>query len=157
MAMKKTSIRIGTLCLATGGFVGYFPVASGTIGTLVGVALVYGLRALTWPLFLVATLALGAAGVWASQEANLLFKKADSSRIVVDEIVGFMITMIGIPVDGYWLAIGFLLFRFFDISKLPPANIIDAKLKNGWGVMLDDVVAGIYGNIILHLMLKAQI
>jgi phosphatidylglycerophosphatase A len=160
IAMKKTGIRLETLStmfLATGGFVGYFPVASGTMGTLVGVAIVYGLRGLPGFSFVLVTLVLGAAGVWASREANIIFNKADSSRIVIDEIVGFMITMIGIPVTGYWLVMAFLLFRFFDITKLPPANIIDSKMKNGWGVMLDDVVAGIYGNIILHLMLRAQL
>jgi phosphatidylglycerophosphatase A len=155
--MKKTGLQLGILGLATGGFIGYAPFASGTFGTLVGVLLVYIFRGLPLPIFVLATLALGAAGVWASYRATELFQTPDSSRIVIDEIVGFMITMIGIPVNGYWLVIGFLLFRFFDISKLPPANIIDAKVKNGWGVMLDDVVAGVYGNIILQLMLRAQI
>ena len=76
---------------------------------------------------------------------------------MIDEIVGMMITMVGVPVTPYWLVIGFVLFRIFDVVKIPPANIFDSRVKNGWGIMLDDVCAGIYGNILLHLMLRAKI
>ncbi len=101
-------------------------------------------------------LALGAVGVWASEQAGTIFRNADSSRITIDEIVGFMVTMIGVPVTMYWIVWGFLLFRFFDIIKFPPANLFDERMKNGWGVMLDDVTAGIYSNILLHLMIRAS-
>lgn len=149
--------KFGILCLATGLFVGYAPIASGTFGSLLGVGLVWELRALSIPMMLVLTLILAVAGVWASQAATAYLGQEDSPRIVIDEIVGFMVTMLGMPVSPYWLVAGFILFRFFDIMKFPPANVIDARMKNGGGIMLDDLVAGIYGNIILHLMLKAEL
>ena len=96
-------------------------------------------------------------GVWLSAVASHIFNYQDPSRVVVDEIVGVMVTMIGMPVTGYWLLAGFLVFRVLDVIKPFPANIFDSRVKGGWGVMMDDVVAGIYGNIILHLMLKAQL
>lgn len=153
---RKTRLKkAGILGIATGGFVGFIPLAPGTVGSAVGVALIWGLKGISLPLFILLCFLIFALGVWASDKAGQLLNKADASPIVIDEIVGMMITMIGIPVTGYWLVIGFLLFRFFDIVKLPPANILDARLKSGWGVMLDDVFAGIYANILLHLMLRA--
>jgi len=151
--LKNTSI----VFLATGGFVGFIPIAPGTFGTLVGVALVWLCRDFSaWALTLLA-LVLGAAGVWICDEANRIFKKADAPRIVIDEIVGILVTMIGIPITGYWLVCGFVIFRFLDIVKLPPARFFDTQMKNGWGVMLDDLSAAIYGNIWLHLMLRAAL
>ena len=145
------------LFVATGGLTGYFPVAPGTAGSLVGVGLAWVFR--DSPLFFNIALCvfLGGLGVWTSQWAGKYFKKADSPRIVIDEIVGVLITMLGIPITGYWLVVGFIVFRFFDIVKFPPANLADRRMKNGWGVMLDDVFAAIYGNVLLHLMVKSSI
>lgn len=147
---------VGIIGVASGVFTGYFPVASGTVGTLLGVAIVWLWQGLPISLQVVMCLALGAVGVWASEQAGTIFRNADSSRITIDEIVGFMVTMIGVPVTMYWIVWGFLLFRFFDIIKFPPANLFDERMKNGWGVMLDDVTAGIYSNILLHLMIRAS-
>lgn len=157
MRWKKTLKKIGILGLASGGFTGYFPVASGTFGTLVGVAIVWGWRGMPVWGQIVACLSMGALGVWGSQEAGRIYKRSDSSRIVIDEIVGFMVAMVGVPVTPYWIVWGFVLFRFFDISKIPPANVFDQRMKNGWGVMLDDVTAGVYSNILLHLMMAASL
>jgi len=86
-----------------------------------------------------------------------MYKMVDSPKIVIDEIAGIMVTMIGIPLTGYWLFWGFILFRIFDITKPPPAKYFDSKVHNSWGVMLDDIIAGIYSNIILQLMLRTTI
>jgi phosphatidylglycerophosphatase A len=153
---KKRLKKVGIIGVASGVFTGYFPVASGTVGTLLGVAIVWLWQGLPISLQVVMCLALGAVGVWASEQAGTIFRNADSSRITIDEIVGFMVTMIGVPVTMYWIVWGFLLFRFFDIIKFPPANLFDERMKNGWGVMLDDVTAGIYSNILLHLMIRAS-
>jgi phosphatidylglycerophosphatase A len=153
---KKRLKKVGVIGVASGVFTGYFPVASGTVGTLLGVAIVWLWQGLPISLQVVMCLALGAVGVWASEQAGTIFRNADSSRITIDEIVGFMVTMIGVPVTMYWIVWGFLLFRFFDIIKFPPANLFDERMKNGWGVMLDDVTAGIYSNILLHLMIRAS-
>ncbi len=156
MRWKKRLKKVGVIGVASGVFTGYFPVASGTVGTLLGVAIVWLWQGLPISLQVVMCLALGAVGVWASEQAGTIFRNADSSRITIDEIVGFMVTMIGVPVTMYWIVWGFLLFRFFDIIKFPPANLFDERMKNGWGVMLDDVTAGIYSNILLHLMIRAS-
>jgi phosphatidylglycerophosphatase A len=145
------------ISIATGFFSGFFPVAPGTAGSLVGVAFVWLFRDTAIFFQVVLCLFLAGIGVWASQKAGQHFKVADSSHIVIDEIVGMMLTMIGIPVTRYWLVIGFLLFRFFDIMKFPPANLADQKLKNGWGVMLDDIIAGIFANVLLRLMLRSAV
>ncbi len=147
----------GVLAISSGGGAGYFPVAPGTMGSVVGVLIVWIFR--DTPLFFMCalTLFLMGVGVWAGHEAGKLYKEADCGKIVIDEIVGVMVTMIGIPISGYWLGFGFVLFRVFDVTKPPPANFFDRKMKNGWGVMMDDVVAGIYSNILLHLILRATI
>ncbi len=157
MIWKERLKKFGIVYLATGSYFGFFPIASGTAGTVVGVAIVWAYR--DFPLWsqLLLCLALGAVGVWVSGQAERIFRKSDSSYIVIDEIVGFMITMIGIPITPYWLICGFILFRFLDVVKLPPADYFDERVKNGWGVMLDDVFAGIYGNIWLHLMLRTAL
>jgi phosphatidylglycerophosphatase A len=154
---KKKLKKVGVLGVATGMFTGYFPVAPGTAGTLVGVAIVWLWQGLPVTLQILLCLAVGALGVWASEQANTIYRKADSSHIVIDEIVGFMVAMIAIPVTAYWVVWGFILFRFFDIAKFPPANLFDQRMKNGWGVMLDDVTAGIYSNMLLHLMIRASL
>lgn len=143
--------------LSSGGYAGYFPLASGTAGTVVGVALVWLCQGLSLWLYIPFVLAVTAVAVWASSEANRIHGEADSSRIVIDEIVGYLITMIGIPITGYWLVFGFVLFRFFDIIKLPPARYFDTKVKTGLGVVMDDVVAGIYSNVLLHLAIRASL
>jgi phosphatidylglycerophosphatase A len=68
-----------------------------------------------------------------SEQAGTIFRNADSSRITIDEIVGFMVTMIGVPVTMYWIVWGFLLFWFFDIIKLPPANLFDERYEERVG------------------------
>ena len=156
MGWKRRLQRGTAIALATGFLVGYLPVAPGTFGALAGLAIVWVLASSplwVW-IFLIALLT--GLGVWASGEANRIIGE-DSGHIVIDEIVGILITMVGVPFTGYWVVCGFLLFRFFDIVKLPPSNIFDTRFKNGWGVMLDDIAAGIYGNLILRLMLRAEL
>ena len=149
--------KMGSLCVATVLGAGYFPLAPGTMGSLVGVALIWFLKSFSIGLMVVVILLLSGAGVWASQKAGQVFGVADSPHIVIDEVVGMLITMLAIPITLYWLAWGFIMFRVFDVFKPPPANFFDARMKNGWGVMLDDVFAGIYGNVLLHFMIRAQL
>ena len=145
------------LATASGGYTGFIPFAPGTWGTLVGLGLVWLVADLGVGFHVFLSAALLAFGAWVSDQACHLLKEQDSGRVVIDEIVGMLITMIGIPVTGYWLVMGFIIFRILDITKVPPASFFDRHVKNGWGVMLDDVVSGIYGNVLLHLMLRAQI
>jgi len=142
---------------ASGFGSGFIPLAPGTWGSVVGALMVWKLWGDSVAVQALWILLLGALGVWVSGVTCQYFNKQDCQYIVIDEIVGLMITMIGIPITGYQLVIGFLLFRFFDVVKPVPANWVDRKLKNGLGVMLDDVVAGVYGNLIMHLMIRATL
>jgi phosphatidylglycerophosphatase A len=154
---KASLSKWGTLFLSTGAFSGFFPVASGTAGTVVGVGVVYLCwESSLWVQVLLSGILLG-IGVWASNASYQYLHQVDSRHIVIDEIVGYMVTMLAIPATTYWMVFGFVLFRFFDVVKFPPANLFDTRVKNGWGVMMDDVCAGIYGNVILHLIWMTQI
>ncbi|MCB9253795.1 MAG: phosphatidylglycerophosphatase A [Bdellovibrionaceae bacterium] len=144
------------IAFTTGLYSGYAPIAPGTCGSALAAVLLYFLGSIPGVLHVALTAALFVGGALASERVAADFGEQDSGKIVIDEIVGILITMIGIPFTGYWVTIGFLVFRFFDITKPPPARLLDTKLKNGWGVMLDDAVAGIYGNILLHLMLRSS-
>lgn len=164
MTTEKKKLRplealknVSAIVIASGGLAGYFPVAPGTFGSAVALVLVWYLRDLPAIALIFISLALLVIGVWASGQMCQILKRKDASQVVMDEIVGMLITMIGIPVTPYWMLIGFIVFRLLDIVKPSPAKYFDEKVAGGWGVMMDDVIAGIYGNIILHLMLRAQI
>jgi len=156
VSINKKFLHFLALFTASGAGAGYFPVASGTVGSLVAVYILWLVRDLPLSFLIVLTLALLVIGVWAASKTCQILKKKDASQVVMDEIVGMMITMIGIPITPYWLVIGFFLFRLLDIVKPSPAKYFDEKVSGGWGVMMDDVVAGIYGNILLQLMIRAQ-
>jgi phosphatidylglycerophosphatase A len=140
------------LLLATGFGVGYSPVAPGTLGTLVAIPIYYFLSDIRSPLYEITLIGFIFLSVWISEKAEIFFVKKDDQRIVIDEIVGFLITMLWIPKTTRFIIIGFILFRFFDILKPIPIRRIERKFKGGFGVVLDDVVAGVYANIILHLI-----
>ena len=133
---------------------GFSPVASGTVGTLAAIPLYLLLAGLSLPLYILTLLALFFFASWAAGQAELIFNEKDSGKIVIDEVVGYLVTMIGVPVGFSAVVAGFLLFRFFDITKIPPARFFDRQVKNGYGVVLDDVVAGVYACLTLHLILR---
>jgi len=139
--------------IATAGYCGYFPVAPGTAGSAAGL-LVY---ALVWwsgsrvvEVGLIA--ALFAIGVWAGTIAERYFGGVDPGPIVMDEVVGMLITLAFIPVGITGALTGFLLFRVFDVIKPYPAGRLEA-LHGGLGVMADDAMAAIYANLSLRLAL----
>jgi phosphatidylglycerophosphatase A len=139
--------------LATVGYCGYFPIAPGTVGSAAG--LVFYL--LVWwaqsPLFESALiLALFVTGVWAGTTSERYFGGIDPGPIVLDEVVGMLITLAFIPVGMVGALIGFLLFRLFDVLKPFPAGRFE-KLHGGLGVMADDAMAAIYANLALRLVL----
>ena len=139
------------LIIATGFGFGYAPIASGTFGTLVGIPIVILLRDSHVLTYMTVTIALLFIGIKCADYAEEYFKKSDAGQIVIDEIVGYMVTMHMVHVSFATIVIGFLVFRFFDIVKPWPAGVIDKADLGGKGVMLDDVVAGIYGCILMHI------
>ena len=140
------------LLLATGFGVGYSPIAPGTLGTLVAVPIYYFLSAIPSPIPEITLVGFFFLSVWISENAERFFGKKDDQRIVIDEIMGYLVTMLWVPQSTHFVVMGFLLFRVFDILKPFPIRGLEKKLKGGYGVVLDDVMAGVYANIILQLI-----
>jgi len=138
--------------MATGFGVGYSPVAPGTLGTLVAIPVYYFLSNISSPIYEITLIGFFFLSVWISENAEIFFGKKDDQRIVIDEMMGFLITMLWVPKTMRFIIIGFLLFRFFDILKPFPIRRLERRLKGGFGVVWDDVMAGVYGNIILHFL-----
>lgn len=138
--------------LATWGGSGYSPFASGTVGTLAAIPFYLWLARLSLPFYLLTLAAFFFLSCWISGKAEIIFQEKDSGKIVIDEVVGYLVTMTAIPFDWRYIVAGFFLFRLFDIVKPPPANWFDRKLKNGYGVVLDDVAAGVYAWLCLFAL-----
>jgi phosphatidylglycerophosphatase A len=136
--------------LASGFGAGYSPLASGTMGTVVAVPLYIALSLIPSPVYELTLVAFFFLSVWASDSAQLYWGKKDDRRIVIDEIMGFFVTMIRIPTTTGFLFAAFFLFRFFDVLKPPPLRRLE-RVRGGFGVVLDDVGAGIIANIVLQI------
>jgi len=148
----KTEEKIITL-FSTGFYTGYFPIAPATFSTLtLGVTLYLLISRLTPYIYALFTLILFFLAIWLSDKSEKIFQKKDCNHIVIDELVGFLITMFLVPLEWIYLVMGFLFFRLFDIIKPPPANIVNKRRKGGLDVVLDDVIAGIYSNLLLQVV-----
>jgi phosphatidylglycerophosphatase A len=142
------------MLIATGCYSGYLPKAPGTWGSLVGLLLFLLLQPLDLLPYLAVVLVLFIAGTLAAGEAEKILDNRDPGVVVIDEIVGMLITMSGVPLTPLTLLLGFILFRFFDIAKPFPVNFFDRRFHGGLGIMLDDVVAGLYSLVFLHILLR---
>lgn len=131
---------------------GASPVMPGTMGTVVGIFFFITMADATFWNYLSILLVFFAVGVWLCGSTASDLKVHDHPGIVWDEIVGYLITMIGLPLSWPWILAGFIAFRLFDIFKPWPIKWIDEKVQGGWGIMLDDVLAGIYALIILQFV-----
>ncbi len=138
--------------LATLGPAGYCPFAPGTVGTAVTAILCLLFATKASVLFI--TPLLFVMGTIASDRAEGIFEEKDSSHIVIDEAAGFLVTIAFHPVTPLIVLISFLLFRFFDILKPPPIRAIERTLPGGLGVMVDDIIAGIYSNLLLTVIIS---
>lgn len=129
---------------------GLSPVAPGTCGTLAAIPPYLLLALLPWPYYVAAVAVLFAAGVWASGRMVRALGREDPQAVVVDEMVGFWITMLAAPaVHWAWILLGFGLFRLFDIAKPWPIAGLDRQVGGGLGAMLDDVLAGVYSALVM--------
>lgn len=140
--------------VATGFGSGFAPFAPGTAGTMVAVPVYLIFSPLSWPLYLLSVAALTFLAVHVSQGAERIFHKKDAPQIVIDEIAGFLWTMFLVGPTFRHVLLGFILFRIFDIIKPFPARLCHERLPGGYGVVFDDVVAGIYANICLLLLIE---
>jgi phosphatidylglycerophosphatase A len=136
--------------IASGFGSGLSPLAPGTAGSLAALLPYYFLRELSLPLYLLVIALAFALGVWASEKIVRRLQLDDPGVIVWDEFVGQWIALIAAPHDGRWIVAGFVLFRFFDVLKPWPVSWADRRIKGGFGVMFDDVLAAIFALIVLQ-------
>jgi phosphatidylglycerophosphatase A len=144
-------MRLG-LFVATCGYIGYVPVAPGTFGSAAGLVV---LAAIRWSgstgVEVAAILFLLGIGWWSSNVAEKFFGGVDPAPVVLDEVAGMLITLALIPVNIFGAIVGFLLFRLFDVIKPWPANRLES-LPGGLGVMADDAMAAVYGNVAMRIL-----
>ena len=136
--------------VATVAYCGYFPIAPGTAGSAAGLIvylLVWWTRSPLVEVGLIVTVF--AAGVWAATEAERFFGGIDPGPVVIDEVLGMLITLAFMPVGVVTAIAGFVLFRIFDVIKPYPANRFE-RLHGGFGVMADDAMAAVYANLVLR-------
>jgi len=144
--------------IATVGFIGYTPLAPGTLGSL-AIALVFLLLPPYLPIWpqVIGLLILFALAVWSAQEMAAAHRqmtsgKIDPQEVVIDEVVGMAVTLALVPLNFKTIGLGLLLFRIFDVTKPFPVRRFE-KLPGGWGIVMDDVMAGIYANIVVRIIL----
>ena len=142
--------------VATGGYAGYAPVAPGTAGSLVGLGVYALVRWYGGPgLEAITLLAVVVLGVWSATVGERHFGKMDPGHVVIDEVAGMLLTLLWLPVTWLGALVGFLAFRLSDIVKPFPAGSAE-RLPRGWGVMADDLVAGVYAHLVVRLMAWAM-
>jgi phosphatidylglycerophosphatase A len=138
--------------LATGLGVGRVPFAPGTFGSILGLPLGWALSGLGPGVTFTVLALFSVAAIWIAGRAEAILKHKDAAAIVIDEIAGMAIALAGLPFTLFNAAAGFTAFRILDIVKPFPARLIDTQMGGGAGVVLDDVVAGIYANLLLRLV-----
>lgn len=157
MTVERRPLMVCALAIATLFGAGRSPVAPGTAGTLAAVPLVYlaGRLLPAWG-FAAATLALTLVGVWAAGLAAPVLAAKDPGPVVIDEAAGLFVTLLYLPVGAFTLVGGFFLFRAMDVLKPPPARRAEG-LPGGWGIVADDLIAGVYANLALRLLQAAYV
>ncbi len=155
MAVKiePTLLRDPRHLLSLGFGAGLSPWAPGTAGTLVAIPFFLLLAQLPWYGYLLVVAVAFAAGIYLCQHTSDALGVHDHSGIVWDELVGYWVTMIAVPATWPWIIAGFLLFRFFDIVKPWPVKVADKQVHGGFGVMFDDLLAGLYALACLQILL----
>lgn len=140
------------IAFASGLGTGYSPIAPGTVGSLLAIPLVLMLLVLPLTTYLVTVITFVFMACWFSEQARQIYKVNDSPKIVIDEIAGMLVVFIGQGPSLLTVITGFVLFRVLDVWKPWPCRWIDHKLHNGYGIVLDDVAAGVYANLLLWIL-----
>jgi len=141
----RPSLKAPGVLLATWFGVGYLPKAPGTWGSAASLPFAWVIMSLLGTQgLLVATALVFMIGIWAANAYTSRSGVEDPGPVVIDEVVGQWLVVAAVPLDWTWFAIGFALFRLFDVAKPWPVNVMDRSIKGGLGVMVDDIGAGIY-------------
>lgn len=143
----KFQRRVATF-IASVAYLGYSPLAPGTVGTLAAFAVYWWLVPAGYWVLIVGAVAI-AVGIWAGGVAEKVWQKKDPGRVCVDEFAAYFIAVAFLPKTAAYAVAAFILFRIFDILKPFPAGR-SQRLSGGWGIMADDVVAGVYANLVLQ-------
>ncbi|MDH5423915.1 MAG: phosphatidylglycerophosphatase A [Gammaproteobacteria bacterium] len=139
--------------LALGFGSGLAAKAPGTFGTLMAIPLYLLIQPLSVINYFIVVLIISLAGIYICDRSAAMMGEHDHPGIVWDEFAGYFITMLAVPFEWFWVLLGFALFRLFDILKPQPIGWLDQHVKGGFGIMLDDVVAGIMAGLCLHLII----
>ena len=143
--------------IATGGGLGKIPIAPGTFGTLAGILFVLGFNKLGPKYETIFVVVFIIFAILISDMAEAILKQKDPGCIVIDEIAGYVVTMVGISLSLNTIVAGFILFRFFDIIKPFPVKYFERNFKGGSGIVLDDLVAGILSSAVLRILIKFNV
>ena len=158
-ARRKVSVKEAfsspQMCLAFGFGSGLSKYVPGTVGTLAAVPLYYLMAAyLSWQMYLVVVVVATLTGIYFCNYASRKLGVHDHSGIVWDEFVGFWITMLFVPLRWEWIIMGFMLFRFFDMLKPWPISLADRYIHGGFGIMFDDILAGLAALGCMQLLVR---
>jgi phosphatidylglycerophosphatase A len=146
----ESAIRRAAVAISTCAYLGYAPVAPGTVGSAAGLVVSWALRQVPLPaLDLVAIVTLFVVGIWSGSVAEQHFGTEDPGPVVLDEVVGMLITLALMPVTWSVALLGFLVFRLFDVLKPYPSARFE-RLPGGLGVMADDAMAAVYANLVVR-------
>ena len=148
--MHATKEKLITF-LATGGFIGFAPVAPGTFGSIVALPVCWLLCKMPVEVALVILTFFICLSVWIAHAAERIEAEKDPKQVVVDEICGMAVTLIALPFTPIVVICGFVLFRLFDITKPFPIRWVEERFKGGFGIVLDDIVAGVFAHLILRI------
>jgi len=150
--LRKVALGSPSGLLAFGFGSGLSPFAPGTMGTLIAIPFIFALRSLGEAGFWLVLVLLFLLGVWLCERISRKLGVHDHGGIVWDEMVGYWLSAAFVPLQWHWLLAAFVLFRFFDILKPWPIRQLDSKLKGGFGIMIDDVVAALFTMAILAVV-----
>lgn len=153
LAIPPRRVLTDPVCLLAFGLgAGLAPKAPGTVGTLFAILLFWPMASLSLSTYLILTLLLFGVGVWLCGECEQRLGIQDHSGIVFDEFVGLLVSLAGVPLAPVPVLAGFLLFRLFDVVKPWPIRWFDRRIHGGFGIMLDDVIAGVFAWLCLFLI-----
>ena len=140
--------------LATGFYAGNIPFAPGTFGSLIGLPLCFVLAGMSATPAIIGTLLFIFFAVWIADAAEKILAQSDPGCIVIDEIAGMLVALVGLPFNLITVVIGFIIFRILDILKPFPIRDLDKRIPGGLGVVADDVAAGIITNLLLRIIIQ---
>ncbi len=140
------------LFLSSGCGLGYIPKAPGTFGTLAGLPICWLMTQMTPFASLISAAAIILASIWISDQSARILGRKDPGIIVIDEICGMMVALMGLAFSFLNVGLGFILFRILDISKPVPIRTLERRIAGGTGIVIDDIAAGLMVNIILRIV-----